>query len=275
MIAQLNHIWPLIRQKDAEGIRDLRAQAALNKKYLLEIPTQEIKSLDEIELFQFTLEAYSSLAIFPDNDILNKFKEIGYNTIFLRWFIRLSDILSEFKKIEKDGDIKVMKPFAISFIKLHLDTKIKHELIQWQGHITQYKTDPETSLVYVSLLKLYKQRQTYRKNPMKHKDVYSLVMHGLLDNVERELGGTMDPEKFMKNSSKGKGEGVFLKAMVECIVKDETVSKRKFYILLYDLIRLIVKDYPLHTEIEFDKLKYEIDWDTYRYRRVEQIVDKK
>jgi len=275
MITELNHIWPQIRQKDAEGIRNLRNQALLNKKYLLEIPTEEIKSLGEAERLEFIIEAYSNLSIFPDNDILNKFKDIGYNKIFLRWFIRLSDILTEFNKIEQEGNIKVMRPFAIAFIKLHLDTKIKYELIQWLGLVTHYKTDPETSLLYISLNQLYKQRQTYRKKPLKHKDVYSALMHGLLDNIERELGGTMDPEKFMKNSSKGKGEGVFLKAMIECIIKDETVSKRKLYILLYDLIRLIVKDYPLHTKTEFDKLKYEIDWDTYRYRRVEQIVDKK
>src|SRR5689334_25051529 len=94
MITELNHIWPQIRQKDAEGIRNLRNQALLNKKYLLEIPTEEIKSLGEAERLEFIIEAYSNLSIFPDNDILNKFKDIGYNKIFLRWFIRLSDILT-------------------------------------------------------------------------------------------------------------------------------------------------------------------------------------
>lgn len=272
----IDQIWSEIRKKDAQFIREKRREVSNYKKKFLSIPTEKIKNLEEVEFFETILEGYTNLALFPDKAVLRKFKELRFNTSFLIWFVNLVDILSEFRRIEKAGNIKVLRLFAIAYIKLHLDAKIRHELIQWGGYVTTYKKDPETSLIYVSLLKLYNQRKIIRKKPIKYKDLYSKLMHGLLNQIEISFGDKYDAEKIMRDFSRGKSEGTWLKELIrEAFIKDEKVSKRQFYITLYNLLRLVIKDYEMLSEAEFYKLKYNIDWDTYRYRRVEQIIDKK
>lgn len=272
----IDQIWRGMKKKDAEFIREKRIQVANYKKRFLAIPSEKIKNLNSVEFFETILEIYTNLALFPDKVVLDKFREIGFNKIFLRWFVNLADILSEFRRIEKNEKIKLLRIPAIGFINLHLNVKIKHELFQWCGYVAPYKNNPETSLLYLSFLKLYKQRQTIRKKPIKHKDLYSKLMHEMIDDFNTITKGIYDPEKYIKDFTRGKSEAFFLKELLNSgVFKDKSVSKRKFYIAIYDLFRLLVKDYPMLTHPEFKKLNYVITWDTYRYRRIQQIVERK
>lgn len=274
-LSLLNAIWPRIRKADADLLREQRTAIANYKKRFLALPTEKFRKAEKLDWYEMIVEAYSNLALFPDKSIIAKFREIGFNTTFLRWFIHLSDILTEFGKIEKSGHIKVLRPYALRSISSHIAVKVRFEVIDWIGYVTTYKHNPETSLLYVNFLKLYRQRQIIRKKPGKYKDAYSTIMHTILDKIETAFSGIIEPEKFVKDFTKGKSEGFWLRLMVDSIIRDETVSKRKFYIELYNLVRLIVKDYEMLTETEFNDRNYEIDWNTYRYRRVQQIIDKK
>lgn len=103
-------------------------------------------------------------------------------------------------------------------------------------------------------------------------------MDGILDKIDMPVKDIYEPEKFMKDLSRGKSEAYFLKEFVELAILREDVSKRKFYIEIYELLRLLVaNDYPMLTKAEFIERKkmYKIDWDTYRYRRVDQIINRK
>lgn len=277
--------WSVTKSVDDQLILELKEQYEADKKAFLVLPIKSFYDIDDYNMFLYIEKWYTTLSMFKDEEILERFKKLGLNSTFLKWFIPLEEILSGFEKIEKHTEIKIFKGPALGIIKLHLNAKIRAELFQWGGYVTQHRSNPEANDLYKSFLNIYRQRKNGKKASLHYKDDYNKMMHAIIDQFEKELRTDINKEKFIKELSQGKSEPYYLKMMIdECFFKPQKMTQRKFLIKLYDLVSLLVKDFKMLSEGEYGEFvstqiagdeEFYTSHETYKYKRMKTIIYRK
>ena len=263
------------RKKDAEFLWELKRTAAIKRKLFLEYDLKEIKALKKTEKIIFLKEWYPELVFFPSPEVIERFKQLGLNSYCLRWFVDINQILREFQKIENNADLIILRSGALVFIKLYLKSKIIAELQRCFDLTAELRDNPESPFLAKILTDVYRQKETNHKIGIRYKGLFNFVMHATADQMTDVAKDEKEGKKLALSISKGNSEKFFLKAILNYIhCFSNNCTKRKLYILLFDLFKLVCKDITLHSEEEFVNKEYNTTYSTYKYSRVRHLLGK-
>lgn len=242
--------------------------AAVSKQHLLKCNYKALVNLSEAELFVFLVDFSRQLKFSPDKDVISCFKILGLKKSELRWFIPIKEIIDEFKVIEQSG-IKINKIAALYFIELHLDIKIAVEIYK---RFTDVVTDDRVNMN--SATKKYKQVLDRRKNGIKLTTQFDEIAE-MLEKAAPEA-----PTKVFTKIFEGKTEYMELRLMFDnFFFPNPNISNRKFRITIYELCRIIMKDFkrklPDYTSYLNLKDPSEPTWDGYRAKQIKTHIYKR
>lgn len=273
---ELENIKVMLRKRDAQFLLGLKNRIQASRNEFLAMDVKKIRELNKVDKIFFIKEWYNELALFPSNEVLKKFKELGLNSYFLRWFIDIHKILKEFRKIEKQGDLVIFREGAIKNIALYVRSKINHEIQSHFGLIKRHRNDLESTILTKTFHDIFRQKKTKHKVGFRPKDLFTILMHTTADQIIESYESLKEAEKVTKKLAKGKGESIFLKNLHDCVMEfPKKLSLRKKYSLIFNLLKNICKDHKLLSKKEFENLDYQTDYLTYQYSRVRHILDSK
>lgn len=263
------------RKKDAEFLWELKRTAAIKRKLFLEYDLKEIKALKKTEKIIFLKEWYPELVFFPSPEVIERFKQLGLNSYCLQWLVDINQILREVQKIEKKGDLIISRSGALVFIKLYLKSKINAELQRCFDLTAELRDNPESPFLAKILTDVYRQKETNHKIGIRYKGLFNFLMHATTDQFTDLAKDEKEGKKLALSIAKGKTEGNFLNDLLRSIYCfSKKCTKRKLYILLFDLFKLVCKDITLHSEEEFVNKEYNTTYSTYKYSRVRHLLGK-
>lgn len=263
------------RKKDAAFLLELKRTAAIKRKDFLEYDLKELDFLKKIEKIIFLKKWYPELVFFPSPEVIERFKQLGLNSYCLQWLVDINQILREVQKIEKKGDLIISRSGALVFIKLYLKSKIIAELQRCFDLTAELRDNPESPFLAKILTDVYRQKETNHKIGIRYKGLFNFLMHATTDQFTDLAKDEKEAKKLALSISKGKSEKFFLKAILNYIhCFSNNCTKRKLYILLFDLFKLVCKDITLHSEEEFVNKEYNTTYSTYKYSRVRHLLGK-
>ncbi|MCB9056839.1 MAG: hypothetical protein H6549_13375 [Chitinophagales bacterium] len=246
------------------------------KKSLLELSPKVIDDMGQFESFNLITKFYSELIFFPDNEIISKFHELGYNNYFLRWFCPIRQIIAEFNKIESSGLVKIDRLVSFHTIKIYLTCQVASEYMEWSGLVPEKEDKENSNRIRDELRNVIRQRNYETKKPRKYRTEFQSFFHDILTILEKFLGSKAEAEKAIRNGLAGKTEWIFLRQLLDDYFKKEkNLTKRKYHNLVYDLIKLLAKNSEMLSENEYyqeDNNDTYDSYETYRERRIGDIV---
>lgn len=240
--------------------------AAISKQNLLKCNIKALADLSITDLFVFIVDFSRQLKFFPDEDVIRCFKLIGLTSSELRWFIPLKEIIGEFKVIEQSG-IRINKIAALYLIEQHLDIKIAHAIFI---KITGVVTDDGVNMNKAT--KKIKQVLDRRKKKI---DSITLTQFDEIAEIFEKL-----TPKAATKMLEGKTEYTELRLIFDnYFFPDSHISKRKFRITIYELCRIIMKDFkrllPDYTSYLNLKDPSENTWDGFRAKQIKTHIYKR
>lgn len=221
-----------------------------------------LKSEREKNLHLFCLSIqhyYKRLALFPDEEIMGKFRQLNFFEAYLKWFIPLKEIEDQFEHIKKAG-FEIKQLDALFYIGLHIQIKIEAELNLMANGKKIYNKNEEANQLFIDISNVIRKKKGKDENFAKGKrlrsdrdtDYIALLKHEYLFMLKH------NETDFVNNTildlTRGLTEKTFLKEMVhKCFQNPKKISQRKFYIAIYELVRILLPDnlYDLPTENEF------------------------
>lgn len=222
---------------------------------------------------EFTPEDYfPQLLFFPDEEIESYLAKFDLGKSYFRWFVPIQQIIDDFQNIESTG-IQIKKLLALTNIADHLLLKSLNEIC---NHLLSL--DKDNSLALQKPSKMFKnviERRKRAKGNLKHiRQPTDYVLNEILHQLEQK---SEDWEKFILKLSDGKTEYYPIRDLIEkSFFPPKNMSKRRFYITIYNLLRTIMKDEDSFVdERGFKNLDNDYDWDEYRAKQIKTIIYKK
>lgn len=262
-------------------IEDLKRKSIVAKNRLLSeqfkpYPNDGSKD-DKINfVLQFT-DFILDLTLFPDDEVLNKLRELKFANHSLRWFVKIEDILKEIERLNNlKGLFFLPNPYLFA-ITSHLQVKLFISLIEDFELISIYNNS-DTNIVYKDYAERYRRREYNEKKMQTPKmDFFEKIMNNFYDIIEKTIDNDkVLAKKMMLQPLKGNTSIYYtILDSFHC----EGISKNKVYKELFPLLKMIMKDYELLSEEEFatkDKdANYEANYSKYKISRTKKLLQKK
>ena len=262
-------------------IEDLKRKSIVAKKRLLSEqfePYPNNGSKDDMTNFvlQFT-DFILDLTLFPDDEVLNKLKELKFASHSLRWFVKSEDILKEIERLNNlKGLFFLPNPYLVA-ITSHLQVNFFITLIEDFGLNTIYN-NADTNIVYEDNAKRYARRK-YNEEKMQtpKMDFFEKIMHSFYNIIERAIDNNKVLAKKMVLQPLKGNTSIYYTILdsFHC----EGISKNKVYNQLFPLLQMILKEEDFLSEEEFGSTnmdsKYDGDYSKYKIARVKKLLQKK
>ncbi len=252
MIEYLNSIVREEKNDFKENVTRLKKNAAIVKRKFLALGSIEIKDQPNYLNANYLMETYIHLMFFPDKEIYEKFENLGYKKNHLTWFLPIKELIAEFIKIEKQGDIFILRNKLFESIKLYYVCQVTIDATIWTGQYSENKGDYKKTHLVSDLEKIYR-RKKYANGILKEgrnvKDNYLISCVNEFTSLETAL--KME-EKSLLKLLKGQKPRFFLSDMINCFISHQKKSDPDyFFSSLYNLFKLILRDaLPSVEEIE-------------------------
>jgi hypothetical protein len=262
----------LSQKKYHEKVVDLKKAAVLAKTRLLSLDVKLLTRVakkkgyneDEVRIMVVmqVVQYFNEARFFADDLTLKKLSDLGFGTLFARWFIDFDKIHQQFLQIQS-RNIKVDFWYALNQIEFHLKLKFNNEIQLFL--MPRKRDDVLMSMISEELIK-FKNRRKYSggAQPKYYNDITDLFISEMVcdfdktvEKMKSKLPGWLDVSSidFLIKASKGKSEQTILKELIEQCFDYETkiLSKKAFYCNIYDLLKLILQDRNLPDEEAFDE----------------------
>ena len=217
----------------------------LNKKI---IPFQTESTIEEKQIFisQIFIEA-KSLLLFSDEIVLQKFKELKFGNQLLKWFVPIEEIIDELNRLRNiEGFYFFLTPF-FNAIKFHLETSLIINILEYFGLDTTYN-NIETNSFYKRFAEEYKRRKYHeKKNQISKMTPEDKFINDLIDGLEKQGKDKREVKNYLLKPLQGNTTPYF--TLFDFHI--DGISKRKAYLELFPLMKLIMKSSQPLTENEF------------------------
>lgn len=270
----------LVRNTDAEYLSKYKQECLKIREHFLNTPTELFKNMHPLLLLPTILYFTEKLILFSNNDVRNKLKEIGLKENELKYFISLASILKEFRNIEKGKpNVRIWRKFAIMCIIQHLHTKTSYLMFRWKEEILSVEVGTGVKKASSLIKNTIRQKRVELVHGRRYKDISSQLFHEILSDKNQlpdEIGFTN--EDLAKDHILGKTTRTWLKLLVNesFYTEEKKITKRHFYIKIYDLLKkLIIDDYLMNSDDDHTKSGSLLSFDSYKCRRVVCIIDRK
>ena len=258
-------------------IEELKQNSILAKEMLLNYefnPFPNDGTIEEKISFaaQFT-PLLSYLIFFPDDEIIQKLKELRFSGKALKWFVNLEKITNEINRL---ANIKGLffNPFLFLFgIESHLYNSFFISYVEdFELSITYNKS--ETNILSLEYDNRIRRRKYNEDKKQKAKmDDYEKLMNQLHDDLEE---ATKEDNGYSNKTFSELAKGN-TKSYYNCLntFKTQGISKNKVYLELFPLLKMIMKKDKMLTEEEFiisKDEKYDADYKKYKIKRVKDFL---
>ena len=227
---------------------------------------------DKIEFLLQFFDLLPDFVLFPDEEIIKKLRELRFAKHTLRWIVKLKDITDEIDRLRRFNGLFFM-PFHYLFsIQSHLVTKFLISTIE-DFDFTVKRNNQDTNIIYEDMAKRFRKREYNRQLGQTQKmDFFESFMNFFLNKVESSSNNNTFVKKILEQSCKG-NTAVYYTQLKE--FHNQGVSKRKIYLELFPLSKMIMKENDLLTKEEFLSTKedsYDGDYSKYKIARVKKIL---
>ena len=227
------------------------------------------------EKIEFLLQFFDLLpdfVLFPDEEIIKKLRELKFAKHTLKWIVKLEDITDEIDRLRRFNGLFFM-PFHYLFsIQAHLVTKFLISTIE-DFDFTVKRNNQDTNILYEDIAKRFRKREYNRQLGQTQKmDSFERMMNSIINKMESAPNNNTFVKKILEQSCKG-NTAVYYTQLKE--FHNQGVSKRKIYLELFPLLKMIMKENDLLSKEEFLSTKedsYDGDYSKYKIARVKKIL---
>lgn len=262
-------------------IENLRLQSISSKKKLLseqffQLPKDCTKD-DKVKFVLQFKELISVLILFPDEEVIMKFKSLKFSNLILKWFIPLDKILLELERLTNIDGFFFLKYQYFFAVQAHLQTKALIALIEGFGLNTNYNNS-DTNIFFKDFAKRYERRYYNQKKMQTPKmDDFEKKMNYMFDRIEHLTNDQDLAKQNVLQPIKGNTSAYYF--LLGDFIYDGK-SKNKAYKELFPLLKLVLIEHELLSENEFGELPnesstYNGDYSKYKTERVKKILHKK
>ena len=268
--------FQLARKNFSDFARQKKEEFLKFKIYSL----NEIKSLDYETKHHYCIKLYffyQHLFLFPDDEIINKFKEIGFSDENLFWFIPFTTIIKEMDKII-EKDIVIFRFQTFLCIHSYIHSSIIDEVHRFLGMI---KIDHSSGWKYANDLFHTFRKRYDREEYNKYKNT-EYIFEGQ-ELIESLLGRKRVEEEILDMV-----RGDYAKVALNMLFIKDKQSKAEIHRAFFDIFKLILpttgscrKTYSIKSESEFNKNEEKVNvglksvrknYKTYKAKRVTDIL---
>ena len=215
------------------------------------------------------------LVMFADEEILEKLRSLGFANRTVRWMENIENIRFELDKLAEIEGLMIARVYSLKAIQLHLDTKFKTSMLE-DFELTEIHNKVEKNKLSREFEKLWA-RRIYRteRNIAIKLDPYEVSMNLLFDQISLNEGvDEAAAKKLFLTLAKGDTSMLIsLLGKFGCI----GISERQVHLEMFPLLKMIMKDVEMLTEVDYHKKKesnYDADYTKYRISRVKKIFKK-
>ncbi len=262
-----------------ENIESFKIEAAKAKEILLSSLCDCLceENFEENRIRNITILhlLLSPLCLFPDDEIIKRLKEFKISNTLLKWFIPYDSILFEIKKSEDVEGVICLTNNKFILLKTHIESKMNHQLLMDYNFIEmddkgKYRT--KVSLMFEKEAKNAKRRKTskdYSDGFVGFTKKSIAYQKSIITSFTNDINIT--DNKILKISNGNTKE--ILNDFSKLFFND-IISKRKYFILLFPLLKLVCKDVNFEDKIDFDenKSKYQDNYSNYQFNHVKKIL---
>ncbi len=105
--------------------------ASVGRDKFLQLDLLKLKKDNPREFVIEMIVYYDIFAFFPDEEIIEKFKSVGFKRQTLQWFIPLEDILQKWEDILLKEEVGLFDGTCFEMIDIFINLKIKKEILTW------------------------------------------------------------------------------------------------------------------------------------------------
>ena len=227
---------------------------------------------DKIEFLLQFFDLLPDFVLFPDEEIIKKLRELKFAKHTLKWIVKLEDITDEIDRLRRFNGLFFM-PFHYLFsIQAHLVTKFLISTIE-DFDFTVKRNNQDTNILYEDIAKRFRKREYNRQLGQTQKmDSFERMMNSIINKMESAPNNNTFVKKILEQSCKG-NTAVYYTQLKE--FHNQGVSKRKIYLELFPLLKMIMKENDLLSKEEFLSTKedsYDGDYSKYKIARVKKIL---
>jgi hypothetical protein len=216
------------------------------------------------------------LTLLPDADIILRLKELKFGNDSLKWFVKLDDILKEIERLNNINGIFLLPNSFLFAINSHLQIKLLISIVEYFGLESNYNNS-ETNIIYKDFAERFRRIEYNNlKGQTPKMNWFESTMYNLLKfyenkySIEKVLVKRMMLQTFKGNTS------LFISSLD--LFHNKGISRDRFYLELFPLLKMIMKDYELLTEEDFYATKddkYEAKYSIYKISRIKKVLQKK
>lgn len=261
-----------------KAISELKQDSILAKKQFLKQNMKHYKDCDNVHNFILQLFNFIPFLVVLKNEIeiYNKLKSIGIKDEVLVWMIDLNEAEAEIRRLNQIKGLTIF-PFDFLFAILsHLDIKFKIGLIDFLGLSEEYNNSISNTLFVDTNNRIRRSNYEGKLERKSSKCIFEQEMNVQLDKdaeIHVKIGNSKeDYQSSILKNLKG-NTGNFLELISNNLAHG--ISKRKVFLELFPLLKLILKDVELLSKDEFHNLKdeyYDGNYEKYKISRVKKIL---
>lgn len=160
----------------------LHQRAILAKEEIMQI-SWSIANKKDYAFAEKIYQLYSEVMLFHDKEVLNHMKKLGFSDASLRWMISLSDIETEFNKIEANG-FTITKAQVLAIIYVYLDIQVKN-VVQFETDIYVLHDETRWNFATKEIYEVFRRKDDAIKKGRSPQDEYTLAMLQEIESIKR------------------------------------------------------------------------------------------
>lgn len=257
----------------------IKITAEYSKQFLLELEFEPLPNDPKTEDYEAYVKQFIpwvlNLVLFPNLETFTKLKALGFTHMNFKCFSPLELIVNEIERLKNIKGLHIFPYMYLVSINEHLACKLLESMIE-RFRLHAFYNKRETNIYYQEVYEFYRRIEYNKsKNQIGKMNIKEQKLKGLLDKIENAVGDDTDAKKMFLKVLNGKGDLVY-----DCINTFHVVSisKRKVYLELFPLLKLVVgDDFEMLSEEDYDNSKligYK-SYDDYKIHRVGKILQNK
>lgn len=285
----MNDFRDILDKKDGTPLRNtiqkLKQKSKISKAQFLNHDLSKLKTKPENYVtFLHTITGYyQQFSLFPDEEIIDRFRFWGIPRPQLKWMIPIDEILNELNELGRNEKFILSKTKAFLFIQQHLYDKIFNQIFSWGIKTTPKKTEIDLakySRLFFRRLKDGNGKLKKLKNPGED------LLQNIFSVVKNQYSDFRTFQTAYMNKVEGKTEKTYLMYILAEGIPISDISEADYLRSFFNLFRTICKDKKLLSEEQFDdrvkqiksrrdKSFYDGDYNFYKARIVKKLILKK
>ena len=256
-------------------VETMRTKAVRSKQELLTTDFDSFPSDgnldDKINFVLQFIPILPDLVLFPDKEVLDKLREMQFGKQTLKWFIPIDEILDQIERLKKVDGLFFLTHSYFTAIRDHLEMAALISMIEGFELGVNYN-NRESNILHKNFAERYRRREyNERKNQTPKMDPFESFFNSKIDQLETASKDKKVAKDMLLKSLQGDTTPYYnLLNQFYC----HKISKRKVYLELFPLLKLIMKNDNLLAEKEFNKEdnKYDGSYTEYQISRVKKIL---